>query len=199
MNGGSKAMPRICTICSHAQRSAIEAALVAGTSNRVIARQFHVGHDAVQRHASEHVKQQIAQAQEAREEAQSLDVVRQLLSINATTQAILAAVYKTGKFDIALRAIDRVLRQLELQAKLLGQLDERAQINILLAPEWITIRETVLAALWPFVEARLAVAVALAQLETGASPLGTSGMSPGGAPTGSEGATYGNGNGTGFA
>jgi hypothetical protein len=191
-------MPRTCTICSHTERSAIEAALVAGTSNRRIAAQFNIAEQSVRRHAGQHVKQQIAEHKDAREEAQALDVVRQLVSINGTTQAILAAVHKSRQYNIALRAIDRVQRQLELQAKLLGQLDERSQVNVLLAPEWIVIREVVLAALWPFVEARVAVAAALAELEMTA-PLGVSGMSPGGATTGSEGAPYGNGNGTGFA
>jgi hypothetical protein len=186
-------MPRTCTICGHAERSAIEAALVAGTPYRDIALRFRAGVMAVQRHASEHVKAQIAQHKEAREAAQSLDVVRQLVSINTTTQAILAAVHKSRQYDIALRAIDRVQRQLELQAKLLGQLDERSQVNILLAPEWIVIREAVLGALWPFVEARVAVAVALAELEMTA-PLGTMPQSHnGGATTGMGGTTYGKG------
>jgi hypothetical protein len=158
-------MPRTCTICSHPKRAAIEAALVAGTPYRDIALQHRVGVLSVQRHASDHVKQQIAQAQEARDEAQALDVVRQLKAINGASIAILAAARRTGKHETALRAIDRIQRQLELQAKLLGDLDERPVVNVMLSPEWLHVRAAMLAALAPHPEARLDVAAALFALE----------------------------------
>src|SRR5258707_529475 len=96
-------MTRTCTICTHAQRAEIEAALVAGTPYRDIARRYGMSKDAVMRHASDHVAKQIAQAQEAREEAQALDVVRQLRAINAAAIAILAAARRTGEPEIALK------------------------------------------------------------------------------------------------
>jgi len=47
---------------------------------------------------------------------------------------------------------------LELMAKLLGQLDERPQINILVTPEWLTLKTALFAALSQHPEARRAVA-----------------------------------------
>jgi hypothetical protein len=158
-------MPRTCTICTHAQRAAIEAALVAGNGHRDIAGRFGLSKTAVARHASDHVKQEIAQAQEARDEAQALDVVRQLKAINAAAVAILAAARRTGEHETALRAIDRIQRQLELQAKLLGELDDRPQVNVLLAPEWLAVRSALLSALLPYPQARIDVAAALVALE----------------------------------
>ena len=158
-------MPRICTICSHAQRSAIEAALVTGTPNRVIARQFDVGHDAVRRHASEHVGQQIAQHKEAREEAQALDVVKQLGTINHYALAAMSEARTANKPELMLKAMDRVQRQIELQAKLLGQLSDAPVVNILLLPEWLTFRSALLAALVPHPQARIDVAAALMAIE----------------------------------
>jgi hypothetical protein len=58
--------------------------------------------------------------------------------------------------------VDRIHRQIELQTKLLGELQESGpQVNVLVAPEWREIRVTVLQALQPYPEARAAVAEVL--------------------------------------
>ena len=158
-------MPRTCTVCHHTQRAEIDAALVAGASYRNIAEQFSLSLAALARHRSEHIPAAISQSQEAREEAQALDVVKQLKAINGASLAILAEARTSGNAETALKAIDRIHRQIELQAKLLGDLDERPQVNILIAPEWLAVRTALLAALLPYGEARAAAASALMALE----------------------------------
>jgi hypothetical protein len=79
--------------------------------------------------------------------------------------AILHEARQAGNAETALKAIDRVQRQIELQAKLLGELDERPQVNVLVSSEWISIRTTLLAALGPYPEARAAVATQLMALD----------------------------------
>ncbi len=119
-------MPRTCTICTHPDRSAIESAIASGTSYRDIALQFSIGHMSVNRHAAEHISSTIQQTQAAKEEAQSIDVVKQLKTINAVTIAILNEA-RIGKMHaLALSAIDRVQKQIELQAKLLGDIDKQS-------------------------------------------------------------------------
>ena len=154
-------MPRTCTICTHPERSAIEAAIAQNSSYRVISRQFSIGHDSVQRHATAHIEMAIKESQAAKEEAAALDVVKQLKAINNTTLAILKEARTDKKPMTALAAIDRIHKQLELQAKLLGDLDERPQVNVLLSPEWLTVRGAITSALAPYSEAREAVALAL--------------------------------------
>jgi len=39
--------------------------------------------------------------------------------------------------------MDRVLRQLTRQAKLLGQIDKRPVVNVLLVPAWLRIRSAI--------------------------------------------------------
>jgi hypothetical protein len=56
---------------------------------------------------------------------QAIDVVRQLKAINAASVAILHEARQAGNQETALKAVDRVLRQIEFQARLLGELDER--------------------------------------------------------------------------
>ena len=162
-------MPHTCTICTHTQRGAIDVAIAAGTAYRDIAGQFHLSKTAIARHASDHVAKQIAQAQEAREEAQSLDVVRQLKAINAAAVSILVEARRTRDHDTALKAIDRIQRQLELQAKLLGEISDQPVVNVMLSPEWLTVRAAMLAALLPHPQARIDVAAALLALEAGGS------------------------------
>jgi hypothetical protein len=63
-----------------------------------------------------------------------------------------------------LRAIDRITRQIELQAKLLGQLEEsRTQINILASPEWIALRSTLIEVLHDYPDAQAAVVARLSR------------------------------------
>ncbi len=119
----------------------------------------------MRRHASQHIAQHVAQAQEAREEAQALDVVKQLKAINNATVAILIEARTTHDNEMALKAIDRVLRQLELQAKLLGAIDERTQVNVFLMPDYTAARSALMTALAPYLPARIAAAKVLASLE----------------------------------
>lgn len=157
-------MPRVCTVCQCADRPEIDAALVTGAPYRRIAKRYRCSEAAVQRHKA-HIPAAISKSQEATEEAQALDVVKQLKAINGTTREILLEARRRRDPQTALKAIDRIQRQIELQAKLLGDLDERPQVNVLIAPEWLAVRSALLAALLPYGEARAAVASALLGLE----------------------------------
>jgi hypothetical protein len=67
--------------------------------------------------------------------------------------------------ELVLKTADRLQSNLELLAKLLGELDDRPQINLLVAPEWHKVRAALLEALLPFPDARTAVATRLKALE----------------------------------
>jgi hypothetical protein len=160
-------VPRTCTICSHPQRQAIDKAIVAGTPLATIATQYHVIDESLRRHRDSHLPQTLVKAAEAEDVRQAIDVLAQLKAINGAALKILADAHRQGDGELALKAIDRIHRQLELQAKLLGELDDRPQVNVLVMPEWLAVRGALLAALAPYVEARMAVATALARLEEG--------------------------------
>jgi hypothetical protein len=162
-------MPRICTVCTHEERAAIDKALIEGIAvPQIIARYSTVhctiGRMALQRHKGDHLPSTLARAHEVEDLTQALDVVKQLKAINAASLDILSDARKAGDGDLALKAIDRIHKQIELQARLLGELDDRAQINVLLAPEWLHIRAVVLTALEGHPEAKRAVAGSLATL-----------------------------------
>ncbi len=69
--------------------------------------------------------------------------------------------------DLLLKTADRLQASLELLARLTKQLDERPTVNILLAPEWVSVRTVLLQSLQPFPDARAAVAASLMRLEAG--------------------------------
>jgi len=116
---------------------------------------------ALQRHKDDHLPASVVE--KAGEEATkaALDVVAQLKAINGASLQILSESRKANDPETSLKAVDRILRQLELQAKLLGQIDDRPTINVLVLPEWLSVRERIITALLPFPDARLAVAEAL--------------------------------------
>jgi hypothetical protein len=157
-------MPRTCTICAHPDRGKIETAIVSETPYRNIAKQFGISPAAITRHSTEHIAQSIKQSQAAKEEAQALDVVKQLKEINDDARDILKKAKDEDSLELALKAIDRIQRQLELQAKLLGDIDS-PQINIIVTPEWIDIRSQIMRTLKAYPDASVATAKVLADLE----------------------------------
>jgi hypothetical protein len=158
-------MGRLCSICTHPERPTIDRELAGGKGKREVSALFRVSEDAVTRHASGHLPARLVQAQAAEDVKQALDVVKQLQAINGATVQILTQARAVGDGGLALKAIDRIQRQLELQARLLGDLDDRPQINILISAEWADVRHVLLSALDPFPAARIAVAGALAGLD----------------------------------
>jgi len=160
-------MPRICSICPHAERKRIDAAIVEGVPNRRIATQYSVSEAAVRRHKDGHLPATLVKAQAATDVRHALDVVGQLKAINSVCMSVLKDARDQGDGDLALKAVDRILRQLEMQAKMIGQLDERPTINIIGSLEFVAISTTLTAALADFPDARGAVARALLTLEGG--------------------------------
>ena len=159
-------MPRTCTVCGHAERAAIDTTLAAGTAYRDIARRFALSKDAIARHATDHIAVAIAASETAKREGAALDVVEQLRAINGAALAILRDAQAKRDPDTALKAIDRIQRQIELQAKLLGDLDDRPQVTISLVPsgELAAFANEIMDALRFMPEARAAIAARLLAL-----------------------------------
>ncbi len=161
-------MPRVCTVCAHGERAAIEQEIAVGTSAQKISALFRVSPDAVQRHKAEHLRPTLIETRHAADDERALDVIKQLRAINGASLRILHEAQQGQDPQTALKAVDRIQRQIELQAKLLGDLDDRPQVNVIVSPEWVSIRGEILVALRPYPEARQAVAARLVALEGGA-------------------------------
>ena len=159
-------MPRACVTCAHPERRSIDTELATGHQvNRRIAARTGLAETSVRRHAATHLPASLVAAAEAEDVAHAIDLLGQLKAINAATLQVLADARRARDGDLALKAVDRVQRQIELQAKLLGELDDRPQINVTITAEWLQIRATLLDALGAYPDARSAVAARLVALE----------------------------------
>jgi hypothetical protein len=103
----------------------------------------------------------MVKAQEQADVRHAIDVVTQLRAINGATLAILGEARDDKNGDLALKAVDRIQRQLELQSKLLGELNDGTTINITVTTEWLELRALIVQAVSPYPEAREAVLKAL--------------------------------------
>lgn len=140
-------MARHCSICIHDKRAEIELSVTNGKSYRDIALQFSVGVMSIQRHMSEHIKQAVKVQQEAKEISKKIDVMKQLLELNAVARSVMTRNYADRKDALVLAAIDRIQKQLELAAKLQGDLDESTKIDISLHPDFQMVQQRILSAL----------------------------------------------------
>jgi hypothetical protein len=82
-------MPRVCTVCTHPSRPAIDAALAGGATMRDLAAIYRVSPDAMERHNAAHLPARLAQAQEAQEVAQADDLLAQVRSLQTRTLTLL--------------------------------------------------------------------------------------------------------------
>jgi transposase-like protein len=160
-------MARLCTICSHPERSAIEAAILGGESMRRVAPVYGISDTALRRHRKDHLPIMLVQAHQAAEIARADDLLDRVRVLEQKAEMLLASAEQAGDVRTALLAIREARGCLELLAKLLGELDERPQVNLLVNPEWLRVRDLLLDALAPYPEARAAVAGRLGMLEGG--------------------------------
>ena len=93
-------MPRICTICRHPERPAIEAELKAGASYRDIARRHSASKDAISRHHANHMQRPTTTelTATAKEILTILDKAETSLTWNATLLAVREARQLLQKF-----------------------------------------------------------------------------------------------------
>jgi transposase-like protein len=162
-------MPRRCTICDHPRQSEIDRALLRGEGGyRDIAKRFGISSSALFRHRHSHLVKLVAhglaaeqRAVEAEHTERAIDAVAQLRAINAACLEVLKQARQDGKPGVLLRAVDRIARQIELQARILGEIQEGPTVNVAVLPEWRGIRQRLLEALRPYPQACRAVVEAL--------------------------------------
>jgi hypothetical protein len=154
-------MPRKCAICTHTDKEAIDRALVGDASNRSVASLYDVSEAAVRRHKANHLPAKLVMAEKAAEVAEADNLLDQVRDLQARAYGILDKAEGTGDLRTALGAIREARGNLELLAKLLGELDERPVVNLNVSPEWLELRTVIVGALEPYSEARGAVLSAL--------------------------------------
>jgi hypothetical protein len=164
-------MPRVCTVCSHPAREAIDTALVASVPKRRIATQHAIDEAAVRRHARGHLPAQLQKAAGMAELNRLDAIVDHLRRMWQRAETLGEDAEADGDRRSALQAVREARECLALFAKLTGDLDERPNVNVLLAgPEWRAVRTVIIEALDEFPEARASVSRGLLSLETASRP-----------------------------
>jgi len=154
-------MARKCSVCTHHKRGEIDQAIIAGQSYRDIAGRFGLSKSAVERHAKAHLPATLVKAQEAEEVARADALLAQVQELRDRALKILDKAERSQDFKTALGAIREARGCVELLAKLAGELSEAPQLNVLLSPQWVELRKTILLALEPYPEARARIAEVL--------------------------------------
>jgi hypothetical protein len=156
-------MGRLCTICSHAELDAINGALVGSESLRTIASRWSVSKTALLRHKTSHLPATLVKAEAAAAAAEGDSLWDRYKQASRETTAILEEARTAGRKDnnLALKAIARVEKQLEVGRRLMSEINSGASTSVTASPEWQKLRAAILVALEPFPDARLAVAKAV--------------------------------------
>jgi hypothetical protein len=166
---------RECLCCTSPHRREIDLALTARVGIDTIAKRFGVSRDSVKRHSWHHLSalQRAALATHLRPSAIDLDALReqegssllgQLLAQRATLQTIGAAAFEAKQYQTAISAERAVTDNLDLLSKVLGLIINKSETKstaLLLTPDYLAFRATMLEALKPYPAAMAAVGKAL--------------------------------------
>jgi len=154
-------MGRQCTVCGHKDVEEINKLLLCSDSYRDIARQFGLSKDALARHKESHMPELLLKSQEVKETLQADNLLDQIVYYESEARRFKGLAESQGDLELALKAVDRALKCLDLFAKARGIISDQPQVNILVLPEWIALRTAIIQSLRPYPDALEAVRDAL--------------------------------------
>ena len=161
-------MPRRCSVCTHPDRENIDEALVGATAISAISAKYRdISEDALGRHKAKHLPAKLVMAEKAKEVAQADSLLDQVRDLQGRALAILDQAEMSGDLRTALGAIREARGNLELLAKLLGEISDAPQVNLNVSPEWLQIRAVIVTALDSHPEAKNSVLSALDGVDGG--------------------------------
>jgi hypothetical protein len=155
-----------CAACDHAEAAAINRALVTGTSLSKVSKQYGITGPALSAHRRNHLSPALAVVRTERLAKGATTVMEEVTALVAHMKTILAQAVKAKNAGQAMAANRELRGDLELLARITGELDTRTQVvlNIATSPDWIRTRTALMEALIPFPEATRAAADALAKV-----------------------------------
>ncbi len=117
-------MPQLCTICTHADRAAINAALVSGEPKRAIASRYDLTAAAVKRHGRRHLPRALALATQAARIADADSLVERVQAMERRARAYEAQAASEGNVRVALLALREQRAVADLLGRFTGELDK---------------------------------------------------------------------------
>ncbi len=156
-------MAQECSVCASPDQPAIDQALTSGGSIARIAKNFGISYASVRRHKVNHLLPEVREVLQTDAELAHVDPLEEMRNLYLRLRDHLERAELEPDNWRAIKAFhSEARRDLELIAKLLGELDERPQVNILIAPH---VADAIVGALSPYPDAALAVMNVLDELE----------------------------------
>lgn len=122
-------MPRVCTVCSHPEREAIERALTRGGVKRQIARLHGLTEHALARHERSHLPALLAEGEVARRAASAGSLLGEALALKGKALDLLALAQADGDLRAAVLALRELRECVELLGRIAERLAERAEAD----------------------------------------------------------------------
>jgi predicted metal-dependent HD superfamily phosphohydrolase len=114
-------MPRACSVCTHAERDAIDRALIEAAPMRRIAAQHALAETSVRRHAERHLPATLVLAAEAGEGMRADSLLERARWAHAQAVDVLEQAREANSPAGMLQALDRVGRLLVIEGAFLAQ------------------------------------------------------------------------------
>ena len=124
-------MGRKCSICINKQRAEIEEDILDSVPYRDIATKYGVNRMSVQRHAQNgHIEQAIVEAHELKDIVHGKELLDKILYLQQEALTVLQKAKNCEDNILALNAISKAARLLEIQGKIAGLIQQGTQVNI---------------------------------------------------------------------
>jgi len=158
-----------CKLCGYHDRYQIERDIATGSlSMRNAAKLIGCNQSSVNRHMKNHAQEKMQKVTEIAEKLELKETLNVVSALNESHERVIKLFnesIKDGDRRAALLAIEAETRQLSLIAKVTGQTNTRApQINFILNPQFIKLKNLMVTKLMPFPEARIALSEAFDEL-----------------------------------
>lgn len=169
-----------CQVCEHPDRASIELGLANNVPGRVLGKRYGIHHDAVFRHGRNHIPPEVRAKLMTRgrmtplelenlRQTESEGVLHHLVAVRARLYSYMDEAEQQTDYKGAATIGNAVLRNLEVTAKLLGDLHTgtvNVTNNLLVMPEFHALRTSIMQALRGHPQARADVVKALHGFES---------------------------------
>lgn len=170
-----------CKTCNHPRLTDIEGDMRANKPLLAMSKEYGLSRESLRRHWKNHLSGQPQEAspppsvlpekpkpprkpRKAVTRAEKLDVMKELEELYYEMKAILEEQREDGATKYAIEAAAKMNQTLTTIAKILGELKE-VEINVLVNPQWVSMRQVIIDSLEPYPEARQAVLEGVKQIE----------------------------------
>ena len=150
----------ICSICADPMVKEINARITRQEKLADISREFAVSEDALSRHKEKCIIKSLAASPNTKEIINGDNLLDQLQSARNKAIKLLDLAIAAGDTKIygaPSNYLREIREQIKLWAELEGKLATQPTVNVLVLPEWLSLKEQIVAALRPYPDALRAV------------------------------------------